>query len=141
MYPRLWVTQLRRHVLKNFAWNTVLLLGLPVLYVLLPQVVAIGHSYLRGSGYVPSELEQRFFDDHWKIIGLTALLAFGAAEVPTAAREGGAVYQRFIPGPDCELAKRARLPYNAGRHFHSARSSERRGDPEPILRRQSAGDG
>jgi hypothetical protein len=55
--------------------------ALPVLYLLLPQIVAIGHGYLRGSGYVPSEMEQRFFDDHWKVIGLTALFAFGAAEV------------------------------------------------------------
>ena len=66
MYPRLWLPQLSGHTLKNFAWNTILLLGLPVLYVLLPQIVAIGHSYLRGSGYVPSELEQRFFVNHWK---------------------------------------------------------------------------
>jgi hypothetical protein len=54
MLPRLWVPQVRGHILHNFAWNTMLLLGLPLLYVLLPQIVAIGHGYLRGSGYVPS---------------------------------------------------------------------------------------
>ena len=114
MYPRLWVPQLRGHILKNFAWNTLLLFMLPILYVLLPQIVAIGHGYLRGSGYVPSELEQRFFDDHWKIIGLTALFAFGAAEVQ------GYVLRRakaepFVNAPFqaliAELAQRARLPY------------------------------
>ena len=114
MYPRLWLPQLRGHILKNFAWNTILLLGLSVLYVLLPQIVAIGHSYLRGSGYVPSELEQRFFVNHWKIIGLTALLAFGAAEIQgyllrraKAEPFVNASFQALI----AELAKRARLPY------------------------------
>ena len=72
MFPRLWVAQLRGHVFHQFARNTVLLILLPVLYVLLPQIVAMGHSYLRGSGYVPSEFEQRIFEDHWKIIALSA---------------------------------------------------------------------
>ena len=58
MYPRLWVPQLHGHIFNNFAWNTVLLLVLPAIYLLLPQIVAVGHGYLRGSGYVPSELEQ-----------------------------------------------------------------------------------
>jgi heat shock protein HtpX len=114
MYPRLWLPQLRAHILNNFAWNTALLLGLPILYVLLPQVVTVGHSYLRGSGYVPSELEQRFFDDHWKIIGLTAMFAFGVAEIQgyllrraKAEPFVNASFQALI----AELAKRARLPY------------------------------
>ena len=76
-----WVPQLRGHILSNFAWNTVLVFSLPVLYVLLPQIVAVGHGYLRGSGYVATELEQRIFADHWKIIGLSALFALGAAEL------------------------------------------------------------
>ena len=141
MYPRLWVPQLRGHILKNFAWNTLLLFMLPILYVLLPQIVAIGDGYLRGSGYVPSELEQRFFDDHWKIIGLTALFAFGAAEVQ------GYVLRRakaepFVNAPFqaliAELAQRARLPLYAGGHFHLRGTGECRGHAEPILRRQSA---
>src|SRR5215216_543806 len=81
MFPRLWLPQLRGHILNQFARNTVLLITLPMLYVLLPQIVAVGHGYLRGSGYVPSEFEQRIFDDHWKIIGLSALFAFTAAEI------------------------------------------------------------
>jgi hypothetical protein len=32
--------------------------AVPIVYVLLPQTVATGHGYLRGSGYVPSEFEQ-----------------------------------------------------------------------------------
>jgi heat shock protein HtpX len=114
MYPRLWVPQLRRHIINNFAWNTVLLLALPVLYVLLPQIVAIGHGYLRGSGYVPTELEQRFFDDHWRIIALTALFAFGTAEVQgyllrraKAEPFVNASFQAMI----AELAQRAGLSY------------------------------
>jgi hypothetical protein len=81
MYPRLWVPQLRAHILSNFAWNTALLVGLPMLYVLLPQIVATGHGYLRGSGYVPTEFEQRVFEDHWKIMAYSALVAFGVSEV------------------------------------------------------------
>jgi Zn-dependent protease with chaperone function len=114
MYPRLWVPQLRGHILSNLGWNTALLLGLLSLYLVLPQIVAIGHSYLRGSGYLPSEFEQRFFDDHWKIIGLTALFAFGAAEVQgyllrraKAEPFVNASFQALI----AELAKRAQLPY------------------------------
>ena len=114
MFPRLWVPQLRGHILSNFAWNTVLLLALPVLYVLLPQIVAVGHGYLRGSGYVPTELEQRIFDDHWKIIGFTALFAFGAAEVQgyllrrmRAAPFVNASFQAMI----ADLAQRAGLRY------------------------------
>ena len=114
MFPRLWVPQLRGHILHNFAWNTVLLLGLPLLYILLPQIVAIGHGYLRGSGYVPSELEQRFFDNHWKIIGITALFAFGAAEVQGYLLRR-AKAEPFVNPPFqaliAELAKGARLPY------------------------------
>ena len=114
MYPRLWVPQLRGHIVTNLAWNTALLFGLLALYVLLPQIVAIGHSHLRESGYVPTELERRFFDDHWKIIGFTALFAFGAAEVQgyllrraKAEPFVNASFQALI----AELAKRARLPY------------------------------
>jgi hypothetical protein len=50
MYPRLWVPQLRAHILSNFAWNTVLLIVLPIVYVLLPQIVATGHGYRRAGG-------------------------------------------------------------------------------------------
>lgn len=114
MYPRLWVPQLRGHILNNFAWNTILLIALPALYLLLPQIVALGHGFLRGSGYVPTELEQRFFDDHWKIIGLTALFAFGAAEVQGYLLRR-AKAEPFVNAPFqaliAELAKRARLPY------------------------------
>ena len=57
MYPRLWVPQLRTHILSNFAWNTVLLIPPPDrLRALLPQIVAAGHGYLRGSGYVPKRI-------------------------------------------------------------------------------------
>ena len=114
MYPRLWVPQLRAHILSNFAWNTVLLLALPILYVLLPQIVATGHGYLRGSGYVPSEFEQRVFEDHWKIIAFSALFAFGASEVQgyllrrmRAAPFVNAPFQATI----AELAQRAGLRY------------------------------
>ena len=114
MYPRLWVPQLRAHILSNFAWNTVLLIVLPVVYVLLPQIVATGHGYLRGSGYVPSEFEQRLFEDHWKIIGFSALFAFGASEVQgyllrrrRAAPFINAPFQAVI----AELAQRAGLRF------------------------------
>jgi heat shock protein HtpX len=114
MYPHLWVPQLRAHILSNFAWNTVLLLALPILYILLPQIVATGHGYLRGSGYVPSEFERRVFEDHWKIIAFSALFAFGAAEVQgyflrrmRAAPFVNAPFQAMI----AELAKRAGLRY------------------------------
>ena len=50
MYPRLWVPQLRAHILRNFGWNTILLLVLLALYLLLPQIVAMGHGFPRGSG-------------------------------------------------------------------------------------------
>lgn len=114
MYPRLWVPQLRAHILSNLAWNTVLLLALPILYVLLPQIVASGHGYLRGSGYVPSEFEQRVFQDHWKIVAFSALFAFGASEVQgyllrrmRAAPFVNAPFQAMI----AELAQRAGLRY------------------------------
>jgi heat shock protein HtpX len=114
MFPRLWLPQLRGHILTQFARNTLLLIALPVLYVLLPQIIALGHGYLRGSGYVPSEFEQRVFDDHWKIIALSALIAFGVAEVQgyllrRAKAEPfiNASFQALI----AELAQRARLPY------------------------------
>src|SRR6185436_302742 len=114
MFPRLWVPQLRGHILSNFAWNTVLVLSLPVLYLLLPQIVAVGHGYLRGSGYVATELEQRIFADHWKIIGLSALFALGAAEVQGYLLRR-AKAEPFINAPFqamiAELAQRAGLPY------------------------------
>jgi Zn-dependent protease with chaperone function len=110
----LWVPQLRAHILSNFAWNRVLLLAPPILYVLLPQIVATGHGYLRGSGYVPSEFEQRVFEDHWKIIAFSALFAFGASEVQgyllrrmRAAPFVNAPFQATI----AELAQRAGLHY------------------------------
>ena len=114
MYPRLWVPQLRGHILSNFAWNTLLLIALPLLYVLLPEIVAKGHGYLRGSGYVPSEFEQRIFADHWKIMAFAALFAFGAAEVQgyllrraQAEPFANASFQATIS----DLAKRAGLHY------------------------------
>lgn len=114
MFPRLWVPQVRGHILSNFAWNTLLLVALPALYVLLPQIVAAGHAYLRGGGYVPTEFESRVFDDHWKIIGLSALFAFGAAELQgyllrrmRAAPFENAPFQAMI----AELAKRAGFRY------------------------------
>ena len=114
MFPRLWVPQLRGHILSNFAWNTVLVFSLPVLYVLLPQIVAVGHGYLRGSGYVATELEQRIFADHWKIIGLSALFALGAAEVQGYLLRR-AKAEPFVNAPFqamiAELAQRAGLPY------------------------------
>ncbi|HXF52513.1 MAG TPA: hypothetical protein VNK52_00170, partial [Hyphomicrobiaceae bacterium] len=81
MFPRLWVEQLRPHILRQFATNTVLLLALPTLYVLLPQIVALGHGYIRGHGYVPTEFEAQVFADHWRIIALTALFALAVAEL------------------------------------------------------------
>lgn len=114
MFPRLWVPQLRGHILSNFAWNTVLVFSLPVLYVLLPQIVAVGHGYLRGSGYVATELEQRIFADHWKIMGLSALFALGAAEVQGYLLRR-AKAEPFVNAPFqamiAELAQRAGLPY------------------------------
>ena len=114
MFPRLWLPQLRGHILTQFARNTLLLVALPVLYLLLPQIVAIGHGYLRGSGYVPSEFEQRIFNDHWKIIALSALIAFGAAEIQGYLLRR-AKAEPFINAPFqaliAELAQRARLPY------------------------------
>src|SRR6476659_5332927 len=114
MFPRLWVPQLRGHILSNFAWNTVLVLSLPVVYVPLPQIVAVGHGYLRGSGYVATELEQRIFADHWKIMGLSALFALGAAEVQGYLLRR-AKAEPFVNAPFqamiAELAQRAGLPY------------------------------
>jgi Zn-dependent protease with chaperone function len=114
MYPRVWVPHLRAHILSNFAWNTVLLIVLPIVYVLLPQIVATGHGYLRGSGYVPSEFEQRVFEDHWKIIAFSALFAFGVSEVQgyllrrmRAAPFINAPFQALI----AELAQRAGLRF------------------------------
>ena len=82
--------------------------------MLLPQIVASGHGYLRGSGYVPTEFEQRVFDDHWKIIGLHALFAFGAAEVQGYLLRR-AKAEPFVNAPFqaliAELAQRAGLPY------------------------------
>jgi Zn-dependent protease with chaperone function len=114
MFPRLWLPQLRGHILSNFAWNTLLLIALPLLYVLLPQIVAAGHGYLRGSGYVPSEFEQRVFADHWRIMAFAALFAFGAAEVQDyllrraqATPFSNTSFQAII----AELARRAGLRY------------------------------
>ena len=42
MFPRLWVEQLRAHIISNLTWNTILLVGLLGLYVLLPQLVGFG---------------------------------------------------------------------------------------------------
>jgi hypothetical protein len=81
MFPRLWVEQVRSHIVSNLTWNTILIIGLPALYIALPQLVALGHGYLRGSGYVPTDFEERVFADHWRIIGLTALFTFLAGEV------------------------------------------------------------
>ena len=114
MFPRLWVHQLRSHIARNFAWNTFLLVALPALYVLLPQLVAGAHGYLRGSGYVPSEFERRVFADHWAIMAISALLALVIAETQ------GFVLQRMKATPFlsakfqaliAELAQRARLHY------------------------------
>jgi Zn-dependent protease with chaperone function len=114
MFPRLWVEQLRPHIVRTFAWNTCLLLALPVLYLLLPQIVAFGHGYLRGSGYTPTEFEETIFDNHWRIIGLTALFTLIGMEV-----QGYLLRRRraapFINPPFqamiAELARKAGLPY------------------------------
>ena len=114
MFPRLWVDQLRGQILSNFVWNAILLVGLLTLYLLLPQVVAIAHAHLRGSGFVPSEFEARVFADHWKIIALTALITLVIGEVQ------GFVLRRNQAKPFvnprfqamiAELAQRAGLPY------------------------------
>ncbi len=114
MFPRLWIEQLRGHILSNFVWNAILLVGLLTLYLLLPQVVAIAHAHLRGSGFVPSEFEARVFADHWKIIALTALFTLVIGEVQ------GFVLRRNQAKPFvnprfqamiAELAQRAGLPY------------------------------
>ena len=98
----------------NCAWNTGLLIALPILYVLLPQIVATGHAYLRGSGYAPSEFEQWVFEDHWKIMGFSALFGLGATEVQgyllrpmRAAPFINAPFQAMI----AELAQRAGLRF------------------------------
>jgi len=114
MFARLWVQQLRSHIARNFAWNTLLLVALPALYVLLPQLVAGAHGYLRGSGYVPSEFERRVFADHWMIMAISAFLALVIAETQ------GFVLQRMKATPFlnakfqaliADLAQRARLHY------------------------------
>jgi|GEM_PF-2554997 len=114
MFPRLWVEQLRPHILRRFAMNTALLVALPALYVLLPQIVALGHGYIRGRGYVPTEFEARVFADHWRIIALTALFAFAVAELQgyilrrnRAAPFVNPSFQAMI----AELAQRAGLRY------------------------------
>jgi Zn-dependent protease with chaperone function len=114
MFPRLWVPQLRAHIARNFLWNSLLLVALPTLYVLLPQLVAKAHSYLRGSGYVPSEFEQRVFADHWAIMAISALLALIIAEAQgfflgrmKATAFVNAKFQALI----ADLARRAGLRY------------------------------
>ena len=89
-------------------------MGLLGLYVLLPQLVGFGHGYLRGSGYVPSEIEERVFADHWRIIALTALFTFVAGEVQgfilrrnQATPFVNAPFQAMI----AELSRKAGLPY------------------------------
>jgi Zn-dependent protease with chaperone function len=117
MYPRLWLPQLRAHILSNFAWNTALLVALPVFYVLLPQIVATGHGYLCGSGYVPTEFEQRVFEDHWKIMAYSAMLAFGVSEVQ------GYYLRRMRAAPFVNVPIRAlvaELAKRAGLHFTPA---------------------
>jgi heat shock protein HtpX len=114
MFPRLWVEQLRPHIIGTFTRNTILLVALPVLYVVLPQLVALGHGWLRGSGHLPTQFEERLFADHWRIIGLTALMAFIAAELQGyALRRGSAA--PFVNAPFQEmiadLARRAGLRY------------------------------
>ena len=114
MFPRLWVEQVRNHIVSNLTWNTILIIGLPALYILLPQLVALGHGYLRGRGYVPTDFEERVFADHWRIIGLTALFTFLAGEVQgfllrrnQARPFVNAPFQAMI----AELAHKAGLPY------------------------------
>jgi Zn-dependent protease with chaperone function len=114
VFPRLWVKELRAHIIRNFAWNSALLLALPTLYVLLPQLVARAHTFLRGNGYVPTEFETRIFDDHWRIIAITALFALVTSEVQgyvlrraKAAPFVNAPFQALI----AELAQRAGLRY------------------------------
>ena len=144
MYPRLWVPQLRAHILSNFAWNTVLLIVLPIVYVLLPQIVATGHGYLRGSGYVPSEFEQRVFEDHWKIIGFSALFAFGASEVQgylLRRMRGAAFVNAPFQALIAELAQRAGLRFTPAIIFIPQGPGKRGGDAKRLLRRQGAGDG
>lgn len=114
MFPRLWVPQLRAHMARNFVRNTVLLVALPTLYVLLPQLVATAQSYLRGSGYAPSEFEQRVFADHWAIMAISAVLALVVAEAQgfflgrmKATAFVNARFQALI----ADLARRAGLRY------------------------------
>ncbi len=114
MFPRLWVAQLRGHIVSHLLWNTIFLVALPALYIALPQLVGAGHGMLRGRGHVPTEFEARIFDDHWRIIALTALFAFVAAEVQgyvlrrmKAAPFINAPFQAMI----AELARRSGLRY------------------------------
>jgi Zn-dependent protease with chaperone function len=69
---------------------------------------------LRGSGYVPTEFEIRIFEDHWRIIALTALFTLVATEVQgyllrrsRAAPFVNPSFQALI----AELAQRAGLRY------------------------------
>lgn len=114
MFPRLWVDQIRPHILRTFLWNSVLLLALPALYLLLPQIVALAHGYFRDAGFVPTEFEEGIFAQHWKIIGITALFTFVSLEVQgfllrrrRAAPFVNAPFQALI----AELARKAGLPY------------------------------
>jgi heat shock protein HtpX len=114
MFPRLWIERLRPHVIRIAVWNTALLVALPALYLLLPQLVAFGHGYLRAGGYVPTDLDVRIFSDHWRIIGLTALFAFITVEVQgyllgrrKAAPFENPPFQAMI----ADLARRAGLRY------------------------------
>jgi Zn-dependent protease with chaperone function len=114
MFPRLWVDQLRPHIVRTFAWNTALLLALPALYLLLPQIVAVGHGYLRGSGYTPTEFERNIFANHWRIIGLTALFTLVSLEVQGYLLRRRRAAPFVNPGFQAliaELARKAGLPY------------------------------
>jgi heat shock protein HtpX len=81
MFPPLWVDKLGPHIRGQYLTNWLLLLGLTALYVALPYIVAFSHGFLRGAGYVQGPVERSFFEEHWKIMLLSAAIAWGSLEV------------------------------------------------------------
>jgi Zn-dependent protease with chaperone function len=114
MFPRLWVAQLRGHILKTTFRHTVLLIALPALYLFLPQFVATAHAYLRGSGYVPTDFEAGVFAGHWRIMALTALFTLIVVEIQGFVLRRNQARPFINPSFQAmiaDLAQRARLPY------------------------------
>jgi Zn-dependent protease with chaperone function len=114
MFPRLWVVQLRGHILRTTFRNTALIIALPLLYVFLPQVVATAHGYLRGYGHVPTDFEAQVFADHWRIMALAALFTFVVVEIQGFVLRRNQAKPFINPSFQAmiaDLAQKARLTY------------------------------